>query len=344
MHSGRGTNNHGAQYAQGQPPPAYGQPRNSVYSGYPSTVTNTGSQMTRPTGFYSAQTPSSYPPTNMTNYTKNTQVSRKRAARVECCDKTYAKSKQGIFKIVLILLSSIAWICVACTPYIKRIFVIGGQTWPFHMVMFFTISAWLALLTVYIIFTSGYHRKRKRKPWPSYEFYFNIWLIVWFASAALIESFNAWRWNYGPHTNRSVNKNHMPSSDVLYDQSVGNNNMGWTHGWDYKRYCQMYRQDCYRRLNAELMYNGYFATHVFVCVCLWVCVVLSVVATYHAYTLHCLYTDMIKGVTGGESKANIKKGYMSAIKKKLKKPKPPSQATQSSVRTVPNKERINSST
>lgn len=36
-----------------------------------------------------------------------------------CCDATYAKSKQGIFKLVMIILSFIAWLCVACTPYFK---------------------------------------------------------------------------------------------------------------------------------------------------------------------------------------------------------------------------------
>lgn len=69
--------------------------------------------------------------------------------------------------------------------------------------MFLTITAFLALLIVYIIFTSGYHRKRKRKPWPTYELYFNVWLVIWFLTAALIECFNAWRWNYGPHTRRT---------------------------------------------------------------------------------------------------------------------------------------------
>lgn len=56
-----------------------------------------------------------YPPTNRTGVS-----SRKRPSPpVQCCDQTYAKSKQGIFKIILLILSNIAWICVACTPYIK---------------------------------------------------------------------------------------------------------------------------------------------------------------------------------------------------------------------------------
>ena len=54
----------------------------------------------------------------------------------------------------------------------QRIFV-QGATWPFHMVMFFTIMGWLCVSILYILFTSGYHRRRKRKPWPSYELYFN---------------------------------------------------------------------------------------------------------------------------------------------------------------------------
>jgi len=328
-----------SQYVQGRPPPPYSPGRPSLTSGYPPSSGFPPSKFTNPSGMmHSGHTPSGYPsmgyPPTMTNQTRDTQVSRKRPEQVACCDQTYAKSKQGIFKVVLIILSFIAWICVACTPYVKRMFVIGGQTWPFHMVMFFTITANVALIIVYSLFVSGYHRRRKRKPWPTYELYFNAWLTVWFFIAAIIESCNAWRWNYGPYTNSYTNSNHMPGSDTRYDMGVGNNNQGWTHGWDMKRYCQMYKSDCHRRLDATLNYNGYYATHIFVCVALWAAVVLSLVATYLAYQLHCVYTDFINGVKP-EKEASLKKGYVAAIKKKLNRPKPPSQKTMTSVNTVP---------
>ena len=36
-----------------------------------------------------------------------------------CFDTRYAKSKQGIFKVIQWIISFIAWICIACTPYTK---------------------------------------------------------------------------------------------------------------------------------------------------------------------------------------------------------------------------------
>merc|ERR1712227_772337 len=136
-----------------------------------------------------------------------------------------------------------------------------GKTWPFHLVMFFTTTASIGLLIVYIIFVSGYHRRRKRKPWPTYELYFNVWLVIWFLAAALTESCHAWRFNYGP----------------------------------------------------------YLATHVFVCVCLWVCFVLSVVATWHAYMLNQVYLKILSGANFDEKsgKQSLNQGYMAAIKKKF---------------------------
>lgn len=132
--------------------------------------------------------------------TNQTRKNTTRPSDVVCCDQTYAKSKQGIFKLVMLLGSFLAWMCCATTPYVKvkilkfyhflqfsatfsqffwfffnfsyylkKIYPIGGVTWPFHMVMFFTVTANLALIIVYAIFTSGYHRRRKRKPWPTYE-------------------------------------------------------------------------------------------------------------------------------------------------------------------------------
>lgn len=300
-----------SQYPNGSMPPAYTPAASTRYTGY---TQNQNSQYGPPSGIpRSAQTPSGYPPTNATRI--------KRTESVMCCDATYAKSKQGIFKLVMIILSFIAWLCVACTPYFKRIFVIGGQTWPFHLVMFLTITAFLALLIVYIIFTSGYHRKRKRKPWPTYELYFNVWLVIWFLTAALIECFNAWRWNYGPHTRRT-DVGQMPGSDTRYDYSISNNNQGYAHGWDPKMYCQMHPADCQKRLMAELTYNGYYATHIFVCVCLWVLVVLSMVSSYHAFRLHQIYRNLINGVKPQEkTKTNINANYLTAIKHKFKGPK-----------------------
>jgi len=84
-------------------------------------------------------------------------------------------------------------------------------------------------------------------------------------------------------------------------------------------YCRRYPADCHKRLNAQMNYNGYFATHVFVCVCLWVCFVLSVVATWHAYMLNQVYLKILSGANFDEKsgKQSLNQGYMAAIKKKF---------------------------
>ena len=71
--------------------------------------------------------------------------------------------------VLRLLMSRLNWTYNKIFISSKKIYPIGGVTWPFHMVMFFTVTANIALIVVYAIFTSGYHRRRKRKPWPTYE-------------------------------------------------------------------------------------------------------------------------------------------------------------------------------
>jgi len=51
--------------------------------------------------------------------TNQTRKNTTRPSDVVCCDQTYAKSKQGIFKLVMLLGSFLAWMCCATTPYVK---------------------------------------------------------------------------------------------------------------------------------------------------------------------------------------------------------------------------------
>merc|ERR1712227_789220 len=223
-------------------PPAYS-------SGY-NSVPNTGYSM----------------PPNSRPYTKsgyNSKASSRRSNRDNfiCFDTRYAKSRQGIFKIVQWIISFIAWICIACTPYMKRIFV-SGVTWPFHFVVFFTIMGWLCVSILYILFTSGYHRRRKRKPWPSYELYFNATMIFWFFTAVMIESFNLWRWNYGPYKEPVNHAGHSAPS-TMYGGAVSSNNQHYYQGWDPKLYCRQRPQECHDYMNAVIYYNPYYPTHIF---------------------------------------------------------------------------------
>jgi len=285
-------------------------------------------------------------PPNARPYTKSgysSKASSRRSNRDNfvCFDSRYAKSRQGIFKVVQFIIVMIAWICIACTPYMKRIFV-SGVTWPFHFVMFFAVTGWLAILSMYILFTSGYHRKRKRKPWPTYELYFNSFMIVWFFTAAMIESFNVWRWNYGPY---KANPNQPISGMGMngYGQYGGVNSNGYTYtsGWDPKMYCRQRPVECQEYMKALVYYNPYYPTHIFATVCLWITFCVFIASTWHAYTLHVDYKTFIEGVdsrlteysTGGSTVfTKVSSKFSVGRLKKKKNQKPPSAYTEKSTK------------
>ena len=73
------------------------------------------------------------------------------------CDGRYARSRQGLCKVGQIILGMLIWIVIAASPYWKPIFILEGQTWPFHLVMLFIFLPWLATIIMYFIFLSGYH-------------------------------------------------------------------------------------------------------------------------------------------------------------------------------------------
>ncbi|CAG5103950.1 Oidioi.mRNA.OKI2018_I69.chr1.g1015.t1.cds [Oikopleura dioica] len=310
--------------AQPNGPRKSGATMSSYSPGFPQPGMNPHATYGAP--FYTTN-PSGMMHTGMTPKSGNTRRGNtSRPSDVVCCDQTYAKSKQGIFKLVMLIGSFIAWVCCATTPYVKRIYPIGGVTWPFHMVMFFTVTANLALIVVYAIFTSGYHRRRKRKPWPTYELYFNIWLICWFFSAAMIESFHAWRWHYGPYTAASYpGMDTNKYSHTSYSQPQSNVPTSYYSGWDMKVWCQRYPADCQRRMNAALYYNPWWPTHIWICINLWILVIVSIVATVYAWKVNKMYKDFIDGVNEKvkdmSTKKDINTNYMDQMLSKLSKPK-----------------------
>jgi len=258
------------------------------------------------------------PPAPSTRITKATTARSRAQNNNVCFDTRYAKSKQGIFKVIQWIISFIAWICIACTPYTKRIFV-QGATWPFHMVMFFTIMGWLCVSILYILFTSGYHRRRKRKPWPSYELYFNATMIFWFFTAAMIESFNLWRWNYGPYKEPVNHAGHSAPS-TMYGGAVSSNNQHYYQGWDPKLYCRQRPQECHDYMNAVIYYNPYYPTHIFATICLWVIFGVFIGSTYHAYTLHVDYRNFINGVDQTAESVYTKLSSKFTVSRMKKKP------------------------
>ena len=79
-------------------------------------------------------------------------------------------------------------------------------------------------------------------------------MIVWFFTAAMIESFNVWRWNYGPYKanpNQPISGMGNSSFQLRYDKihclgmngygqygGVNSNGYTYTSGWDPKMYCR----------------------------------------------------------------------------------------------------------
>jgi len=312
------------------PPPGYQS------SGYNSVMTTPNTQMGMP--------PVNAKPMNSQSGYRSQASSRKSRDNYVCFDTRYAKSRQGIFKVVQFIIVMIAWICIACTPYMKRIFV-QGASWPFHMVMFFAITGWLLILSMYILFTSGYHRRRKRKPWPTYELYFNASMIVWFFSAAMIESFHVWRWNYGPYKGNP----NQPSSGMGmngYGSYGGVNSNGYTYtsGWDPKMYCRQRPVECQEYMRALVYYNPYYPTHIFATVCLWITFCVFIASTWHAYTLHVDYKTFLAGMDsrltehGGSSAGGstvftkVSSKFSVGRLKKKKNAKPPSAYTTKSTK------------
>ena len=86
----------------------------------------------------------------------------------------YCTSLQGLCKALQICSLLVTWAVIASSPYWRRYFVIGGVTWPFHLVMLLTVSAWIGVSCLYILFLLGWHFSYRSINWPGVELWFNV--------------------------------------------------------------------------------------------------------------------------------------------------------------------------
>jgi len=218
------------------------------------------------------------------------------------------------------------------------------------MVLFFTITGWMAISGMYILFTSGYHRRRKKKPWPTYELYFNGWVIwtmnhtvsyntvyrfmlLWIFAACMIETFHLWRWNYGPYKS---NPNHMGANpNPRYGHDVGKYNQQYYNGWDPKLYCRQRPAECNEYIRCVTYYNPYYPTHIAAAIFLWITFITFIGSTYHSYTLHVEYKNFVSGVESTTKSVMSKMGSKFSVGRLKKKQQ--SQKTQSSYAPKSNK-------
>ena len=56
----------------------------------------------------------------------------------------------------------------------------------------------------------------------------------------------------------------------MFTYNNAKDNDGWADGWDVQKFCVQFPIDCKNRINAELNYNGYYSTHIFISICLWI--------------------------------------------------------------------------
>lgn len=214
---------------------------------------------------------------------------RRRGNALGCtCDCNYARSLQGICKILQLCILGLAWILIAASPYWRPIFVIGGETWPFHVVMLISILVWLATLFMYVMFLSGYHLSLPNRNWPKFEFYFNIAMTVFVIVAAGVEAGNVWRWDMSRGTVLTGGSSY--SSYYQYGLRPG---MSFTQTLNFNSYCSTRPNECSDYFNLLAGNNTYYTNHLFAVVLLFFAVIAYLVSTFFAYrTLRRFNRDM----------------------------------------------------
>lgn len=209
------------------------------------------------------------------------------------CDCNYARSVQGICKIVAIILLGLAWIVIAASPYWRPIFVIGGQTWPFHIVMLISVVVWLATLFMYCLFMSGYHLNMGHYNWPKFELFFNICASLLVLLAACLEAGSVWRWDM--RNGNVLNGGANGGSYSNYYQYGLRPGMSFTQTLNFGSYCGSRPQDCRDYFSLLAGNNTYHANHIFGTVFLFFSVIAYLVSTYFAYrTYQVFQRDMYK--------------------------------------------------
>lgn len=212
----------------------------------------------------------------------------------------YAKSVQGICAIFCIVVSMLAFLIIGFTPYTNPIYVLERQTWPFHLVMFFTIITWMLFCAAYAFFIMSKDEKYPDVSWTARKMQFNIAMSVLVLTALLIEATNIWRWDFSGQHGTNIAMMGMGNSMNMGGgmgrmQSVGGmggyrggsmggwgagrfgggamNNMGVRAGsmnanMGMQSYCVRYPRQCNDLMSLAAGVNPYFGNHLFGCVLL----------------------------------------------------------------------------
>lgn len=80
---------------------------------------------------------------------------RRRRRRLLKWNGNYARGIQGICKTFCMVATLLALIIIGSSPYGRPLYVREGVTWPFHLVMFLTVTSWLLFTAAYLFFTTG---------------------------------------------------------------------------------------------------------------------------------------------------------------------------------------------
>nr|XP_039256938.1 uncharacterized protein LOC120333672 [Styela clava] len=216
---------------------------------------------------------------------------RRRTNALGCtCDCNYARSLQGICKVVQICIIGLAWIMVAASPYWRPIFVMEGITWPFHVVMLLSIWVWLSTIFMYCLFMSGYHLSQSHKNWPKIEFIFNMVMVIMVLIAAALEAGNVWRWDMSRGS--VLTGGTAYSSYYQYGLRPG---MSFTQTLNFNSYCAQRPYDCSDYFNLLAGNNSYYTNHLFAVVLLIFGLIAYLVSTFFAWrTWRVFERDMYK--------------------------------------------------
>ncbi|XP_076813002.1 uncharacterized protein LOC143459662 [Clavelina lepadiformis] len=244
---------------------------------------------------------------------------RRSRARGFCsCDGNYAKSLQGICKITSVFIALLTFIIIGASPYWRTLFVIDGVTWPFHIVMLFTICVFLATLCMYAIFLSGQHLNYAHIAWPTVELYFNIAMFFSTLFAAILEATNVWRWDMGRGLTASQLTGGVGSNGF---NGLGNygyqSGLTFSQSLDYGSYCTRYPRDCSDYFSLMLGHNSYYGNHIFATILLFLLLISYAVSTFFSHrTWKVFKRDMTNGkVSLKPSKWARLRFRMSEIKK-----------------------------
>jgi len=202
----------------------------------------------------------------------------------------YCTSLQGLCKALQICSLLVTWAVIASSPYWRRYFVIGGVTWPFHLVMLITISTWICCSCLYILFLLGWHFSYRSINWPGVELWYNVSALVGMIAAGTLQSVHVWRWDY---------RNGLPLQSQMPAQAMGGNrgnffgggigNLGLSGGLGSSNFCggaqgsPSTQRDCMELLQAMAGINQYYGHHIFAAIFLWIIVCEFMVSLWLAY-------------------------------------------------------------